>query len=118
MIERRQSARARVIYGGVIAYNRGQSTVDCVIRNFSEEGAKVELDNPALFPDFVDLLIARKSRAFSAKIAWRQANEVGLAFRSAEREAPVSLDLARRLRRCEAERRELQNRLARLSSEH
>jgi hypothetical protein len=42
MIERRQSARARVMYGGVIAYDKRQSTTNCVIRNFSEDGAKVE----------------------------------------------------------------------------
>jgi len=51
MIERRRSARARVIYGGVIAYNGRQSTVDCVIRNFSPDGAKVEFHNAALLPD-------------------------------------------------------------------
>ena len=75
MLERRQSARARVIYGGVIAYNGRQSTGDYVIRNFSQDGAKVEFHNPALLPDIVELLIAKKNRAFSAKISWRQASE-------------------------------------------
>jgi hypothetical protein len=49
MIERRRSAR--VIYGGVVAYNGRQSTVDCMIRNFSPDGAKVEFHNPAVLPD-------------------------------------------------------------------
>ena len=118
MIERRQSARARVIYGGVIAYNQRQSTVECVVRNFSEDGAKVEFDNPAVLPDVIDLLISKKNRAFTARIAWRQINEAGLAFDTAERDAPISLDQARRLRACESERRELQSRIARLLSEH
>ena len=118
MVERRQSARARVIYGGVLAYNRRQSTIECVIRNFSEDGAKVEFDNPAALPDVIDLLIAKKDRAFTAKIAWRQANQAGLAFRSVEQDAPIPLDWARRLRACEAERRELQGRIAKLLSEH
>jgi hypothetical protein len=118
MVERRQSARARVIYGGVIAYNRRQSTIECVIRNFSEGGAKVEFDNPAVLPEVIDLLIAKKDRAFTAKIAWRQANQAGLAFQSAQQDAPIPLDWARRLRACEAERRELQDRIAKLLSEH
>ena len=118
MIERRQSARARVIYGGIIAYNRRQSTVQCVIRNFSEDGARVELDNPAVLPDVIDLLIARKDRTFAARIAWRQFNEAGLAFEPIEQDAPIPLDWARRLRACESERRELQSRIARLLSEH
>jgi hypothetical protein len=118
MVERRQSARARVIYGGVLAYNRRQSTVECVIRNFSEDGAKVEFDNPAALPDVIDLLIAKKDRAFTAKIVWRQANQAGLAFQSVEQDAPIPLHWARRLRACEAERRELQGRIAKLLSEH
>ena len=44
MIERRQNARARVIYSGVIAYDERRSTMDCVIRNFSEDGVKVEFE--------------------------------------------------------------------------
>jgi hypothetical protein len=117
MVERRQSTRARVIYGGVLAYNRRQSTIECVIRNFSEDGAKVEFDNPAVLPDVVDLLIAKKDRAFAARIAWHQANEAGLAFQSLEQDAPIPLDWARRLRACEAERRELHGRIAKLLSE-
>jgi PilZ domain len=118
MIERRRSARARVIYGGVIAYNGRQSTIECVVRNFSENGAKVEFDSPAVLPDVIDLLIARKNRAFTAKIAWRQVNEAGLSFDAVEHDAPIPLDWARRLRACESERRELQGRIARLLSEH
>jgi hypothetical protein len=118
MIERRQSARARVIYGGVIAYNQRQSTVECVVRNFSEDGAKVEFDNPAVLPDVVDLLIAKKDRAFTAKVVWRQINQAGLAFDTIRQNAPIPLDWARRLRASESERRELQNRIAKLLSEH
>jgi len=118
MIERRQSTRARVIYGAVIAYNGRQSTVDCVVRNFSENGAKVEFDNPAQLPDSVDLVITKKNRAFLAQITWRQANEAGLAFRSAERDAPIPLDWARRLRACESDKRTLQDRLNQILSEH
>ena len=118
MVERRQSPRARVMYGGVIAYSKDQATMDCVIRNFSEDGAKVEFDNTALLPDVIDLVIAKKNRAFRAKITWRQATEAGLTFDPVERNAPIPLDWARRLRVCEAERCELQNRIAQLSSGH
>ena len=118
MIERRQSARARVIYSGVIAFDARRATMNCVVRNFSEDGVKVEFDNTALLPEDIDLLIAKKSRAFIAKIIWRNEREAGLAFRSNGANLPIPLDWARRLRASESERRKLKGRLAQLLSEH
>jgi hypothetical protein len=118
MIEQRQTARARVIYNGVVAYNERRCTIDCVVRNFSDDGVKIEFENPALLPDEIDLFIAKKSRAFRAKMTWRNANQAGLTFRPISRNEPIPLDWARRLRLCEAERRELQSRIAQLLSEH
>lgn len=118
MIERRQSARSRVIYSGVVGYNERQSSVECVIRNFSEDGANVEFDNPAELPDVVDLLIAKKNRAFTARIAWRQFNKAGLTFETVGQDAPMPLDWVLRLRASRSERRELQNRLAGLLAKH
>jgi hypothetical protein len=117
MIDRRQSARARVIYSGVIAYDERRSTMNCVVRNFSEEGVKVEFDNTALLPDEIDLLIAKKSRAFNAKIVWRSDREAGLAFRSNGANLPIPLDWARRFRASESERRKLKGQIAQLLSE-
>jgi hypothetical protein len=117
MIERRQTARARVIYGGIIAYDERRSTMDCVIRNFTEDGVKVEFENTALLPDEIDLLIAKKSRSFDAKIVWRGKMEAGLTFRSTGENRPIPLDWARRLRVSESERRKLQGRIAQMLSE-
>jgi hypothetical protein len=118
MLDQRQTVRSRVIYGGIVAYNERRSTVSCVVRNYSQDGAKIEFENPALLPDEIDLFIAKKSCAFRAKMVWREARQAGLRFSSASRNDPIPLDWARRLRQCESERRELQNRIAQLLSEH
>jgi hypothetical protein len=118
MLERRQTARARVIYSGVIAYNDRASTLDCVVRNFSEDGVKVEFNNTALLPDEIDLVIARKGRSFNAKIVWRGETEAGLTFRSAGENRPIPIEWARRLRASESEQRKLRGRIAQLLSEH
>jgi hypothetical protein len=112
MIERRQNARRRVLYGGVVGYNHRQSTAECVIRNFSEAGANVEFDDPAVLPDRVDLLVARKNRAFRARVAWRQSNKAGLALERIGQDVPMPLDWILRLRASRAEQRELRGRLA------
>lgn len=118
MIEQRQSLRSRVIYNGVVAFNERRSTIECVVRNFSDDGARIDFENPALLPDEIDLFIPKKNRSFRATIVWANEDRAGLTFRRVSRNEPIGLDMARRLRRCESERRELQGRIARLLSEH
>ena len=118
MIEQRQTPRPRVIYTGVVAFNDHRSTIECVVRNFSDDGARIELENPALLPDEIDLFIPKKNRTFRARMVWAKAGQAGLTFRSRSRNEPIDLDMARRLQHCESERRELQGRIARLLSEH
>jgi PilZ domain len=116
MLDRRQSARDKVIYGGVAEINERGSTMDCVVRNISEQGACVEFDSTAKLPEQMSLTIARKGRSFLAKLIWRQANKVGLAFRMMTSDAPVS-DLDERLRRSEIKKRQLQRRIKELLGE-
>ena len=82
MLDRRQSVRDKVIFGGVAEINERGSTMDCVVRNISEGGACVEFDETAKLPDEMNLTIARKGRSFFARMIWRQADRVGLAFRT------------------------------------
>jgi hypothetical protein len=57
MLERRQFPRNRVYYGGMVAFNARNSTLACVVRNFSQRGAKIEFENSAVLPDRVDFEI-------------------------------------------------------------
>src|SRR5436190_11396339 len=95
MLDRRQTVRGRVYYGGVVAFNARASTMDCLVRNFSPFGAMVEFNNTALLPDEVDLTISRKSSSWLARIVWRRANQAGVAFRNPKQlSAPIPLDWA------------------------
>lgn len=118
MLERRQRVRTRVIYLGRIVHRNHLPPIDCVIRNFSDDGARIEFDNHVLLPDEFDLLIAKKARIFRAKLTWCSPNRAGLTFRPATRNNVICLDHERRWRRCRSERRNLQGTLARLLSEH
>ena len=116
MRDRRESVRGKVIYGGVAEINREGSSMDCVVRNISERGACVELNSAARLPEQVTLRIARKGRAYLARLIWRQANRVGLAFRIMTSDQPVS-DLDERLRQSEIKKRQLQRRIKQLLGE-
>jgi hypothetical protein len=116
MLDRRQSARDKVLYGGVAEINERGSTMDCVVRNISEQGACVEFDQTVKLPEQMNLTIARKGRSYLARLVWRQANKIGLAFRMMTSDAPIS-DLDERLRRSEIKKRQLQRRIKKLVGE-
>ena len=65
MGERRKSLRSRTFLGGVIAFNKRASTMDCYVRNLSPAGAKVVFTNAGVIPDQFDLTIARKANSGS-----------------------------------------------------
>ena len=116
MQDRRHSVRDKVLFGGVATINDSGSTMDCVVRNFSDEGACVEFDPSARLPEQMRITIARKGRAFLGEMIWRQANRVGLAFRAMITDTPES-DLDARLRRSEKKKRQLQRRIKELLGE-
>ena len=123
MIERRESARDKVIYGGVAEIGERGAKKDCVVRNISEKGASLEFSNVVHLPKTqaeleksLGLTIARKGRSFLARIVWWRDNFVGVAFREDSGEFPVS-DLEERLRKSEKKKRQLQRRIKQLIGE-
>ena len=118
MLDRRQNAREKVIYGGVAEVDERGATKDCVVRNISDTGARIEFDNVVKLPkEQMSLTIARKGRSFLAKIIWWRDNFVGVAFSSEQPyDLPVS-DLEERLRKSEAKKRQLQRRIKQLLGE-
>jgi hypothetical protein len=117
MQERRKLARNRTFLGGVIAFNRRSSTMNCLVRNLSLGGAKISFTNTATVPDEFDLTIKQKGRALLARMVWRKADEAGIIFLNENvAGAPIPLDWARRLRDCEADNAALRRRVADLST--
>ena len=118
MLDRRQSARDKVIYGGVAEIDERGGSRDCVVRNISENGATIEFSNVVKLPrEQMSLTIARKGRSFLAKVIWWRDNFVGVAFSSEQPyDLPVS-DLEERLRKSEKKKRQLQRRIKELLGE-
>lgn len=115
MQDRRASARDKVLLGGEAAVD-ATSTTTCVVRNLSENGACVEVDRYARVPDEINLTIARKGRSYIARVIWREANRLGLAFRAMITD-PGGSDLDARLRASEKKKRQLQRRIKELIGE-
>ena len=122
MLERRQLPRNRVYYGGMVAFNACNSTLACIVRDFSKRGAKIEFENSTMLPDRVDFEIERRGLSCLARLVWRDRNAAGLVFSNAQETAQetgeiIPLELARKLRATERANRRLQSRLDQLLSE-
>jgi hypothetical protein len=114
MIEARRAERIRSFLRARIIFNNHQSTIDCVIKNISKTGAKIELDNAMSIPDAFELEVPQKGRTFQARLSWRDRNSIGVAF--AEGQVAPTDSARQKLEHLEQENRRLRRDLAQLTS--
>ena len=80
MKERRAIVRQKSFIQGRIQFNHRRSSVDCVIRDFTRDGARLEVPNHAVLPDFFEVYVPSKDQLFHARAVWRKANAIGIAW--------------------------------------
>jgi hypothetical protein len=76
---RRGQVRRLVIMKGTILYNEGRITIPCRLRDISETGAKLELEQQQLLPHTFDLQI-RDMPALRCRLRWARGARVGVEF--------------------------------------
>jgi hypothetical protein len=79
MIERRIATRQRVLKQGTLAFGGGGS-VDCMVRNISSSGARVEVANPIGLPPSFTLIIKADHFLRRCHPVWCMDTKVGVAF--------------------------------------
>ncbi|BCJ90174.1 hypothetical protein IZ6_09090 [Terrihabitans soli] len=115
--ERRKHIRTTSYLGGRVAFNHLYATRDCLIRNISEDGCRLVFAETTSLPERFVLSIPSREQAINARLVWRSDKEAGVAFDIADATKTVSLDMARRLKKLEEEKRLLQIRIMELSGE-
>jgi hypothetical protein len=114
--ERRKLQRSRVYLGASIAYDNKRSTLDCVVRNVTAEGAMIATTNSSVLPQVFEVVLPSKAQSFLGKVVWRAAERMGVSFLDPSGgTAALPLDLVRRLKGYEAEREALRQRIAQLT---
>ena len=78
--ERRTSARQRTVMRGCIYYDKRSASTDCLVRDVSDSGARLELSENVFIPDLIELYIPKKEETHHARVLWRHDNEVGVAY--------------------------------------
>jgi hypothetical protein len=89
MTDRRAVARQRTFLGGLLSFQNGTASEDCVVRNFTAQGAEIELPHPRA-PESFELLVPARGLRASARIAWRRGGRFGLALEPVEVVKPAS----------------------------
>jgi PilZ domain len=112
MLDRRKLHRDRTYLGGLIAFDYRGSALECLVRNLSEDGAKVVFSDGAAVPAEFELTIHRKGESRRAQVVWRDETQAGIRFSHAEDGGRVSLETAQCIKKLEAERNALAWRVA------
>ncbi|KQP29054.1 PilZ domain-containing protein [Methylobacterium sp. Leaf100] len=80
MSEHRREVRQRTFLKGRILFNKGASSMDCLVRDMSASGARLALSETTTLPESFDLYIPQKDRTYRSTLAWRRADGVGITF--------------------------------------
>jgi hypothetical protein len=80
MQEQRQAERIRSFLRAQIVFNNRMSTIDCIIKNISQTGAKVALNESLTVPTEFEIDIPQKGRSHRARLVWRDKDAIGIQF--------------------------------------
>ena len=80
MAESRSSPRKRTLLGGRIEFKNRSFTVECVVKDISETGARLLLTGTTEIPAEFDLWIPERNQRYRAQVVWRKASLVGVRF--------------------------------------
>ena len=79
MIEKRTFPRHRVLKQGTIAF-RGGGGIDCMVRNISLGGARLDIINPVGLPSSFTLVIVADHFLRECHAVWSREQKIGVAF--------------------------------------
>lgn len=81
----------RTFLAGKIIFNFGQSTIDCVVRRMSEDGATLEMQSSLGVPEQFQLRLASQE-IISCRVLWRSDRQVGVALGAEDHVEPKAED--------------------------
>ena len=116
MQERRSFPRGRTYLGGQVAFNGRCSVFNCVVRNMSQNGARIAIESTATVPREFDLMVQQKGESRRARIIWRDDREIGVAFCDHDASKIFSIETARHIKKLEMDRDVLYKRVAQLTN--
>jgi hypothetical protein len=89
--DRRRSPRKSCTLGGRLFYGLAGLSIDCVIRDISEHGARVAVPSAAWrAPKEIHLLSLREGKVYSGQVVWNRGRYLGLNFSQVQQAETVA----------------------------
>ncbi len=80
MIERRTLVRHKTFFRGRIYFNNRLSSMDCMIRDATAHGGRLEVSDSVALPNAFEIYLPNKDEYFHAKIEWRRGGSIGISW--------------------------------------
>ena len=80
MIERRSIVRHKTFIKGRIFFNNRRSSMDCIVRDVTDNGSRLEFSELVALPETFELYMPNKDEYFRARIEWRKGNNIGVSW--------------------------------------
>jgi hypothetical protein len=85
VIDRRPGARKRVLWPGKVIWGKNLFSIDCVIRDLSETGARISIAKDEILPTRVELTDFKNGLSRDAEVIWIKLPIYGLKFTGSPR---------------------------------
>ncbi|MEX0956740.1 MAG: PilZ domain-containing protein [Rhizobiaceae bacterium] len=79
-VERRAVRRHKVLKGATLRFNRGYGALECIVRNLSDNGARLAFGDIAAVPSRFDFWLTGAEAPTPAVVRWRGVEDVGIEF--------------------------------------
>jgi len=80
MEERRHTPRHRTFLQGRVYYNSRRQSADCIIRELTDEGARLSFTDPVALPHAFELHIPNRDQTLRVETVWNHGTDVGVSF--------------------------------------
>ena len=79
--ERRRAVRRKALKGARIVYNKGWTSFVCLVRNISDNGAKLHVESVLGVPSEFTLVFDDGSPSRECFVKWRDPTTLGVEFK-------------------------------------
>lgn len=76
----RAAQRVRTLLLARIEFNGGATTVECTVRDLSDQGARLQVPGSAVLPPRFTVFVPKQGRRYDANLRWQRDGFVGVAF--------------------------------------